>query len=253
MKTAATEMFGLDIPVFAFSHCRDVVVETSRSGGMGVLGCTYHSPDQLRRELDWIERHVEGRPYGIDVLLPAAYARIETPRITLGDVAASGLGMNEQADFFSVKATLNYVLHNPDRPPWYQACPKDGCNKKVTAEGGSFFCAGCNMSYPNHEKRYIMRCTVVDHAAKQWMTAFNNAAVSIVGKTADEIAPMLSDPATAKTAFKPALFKQFILFCRAKNEEYNGDTRMKVQIDAAEPLDYATEARHLLSVIEQYA
>lgn len=86
MKTAATEMFGLDIPVFAFSHCRDVVVETSRSGGMGVLGCTYHSPDQLRRELDWIERHVEGRPYGIDVLLPAAYARIETPRITLGDI-----------------------------------------------------------------------------------------------------------------------------------------------------------------------
>jgi len=93
MKTAATEMFGIAVPIFAFSHCRDVVVETSRSGGMGVLGCTYHSPDQLRRELDWIERHVEGNPYGIDVLLPAAHAKIETPRITVADIP------REQSDY----------------------------------------------------------------------------------------------------------------------------------------------------------
>lgn len=86
MRTSATDMFGIDVPIFAFSHCRDVVAETSRSGGMGVLGCTYHSPDQLRRELDWIERHVEGKPYGIDVLLPAAHAKIETPRITTADI-----------------------------------------------------------------------------------------------------------------------------------------------------------------------
>lgn len=86
MKTAATELFGIEVPIFAFSHCRDVVVEVSKAGGLGVLGCTYHSPEQLRHELDWIERHIGGKPYGIDILLPAAYSRTEAPRISVADI-----------------------------------------------------------------------------------------------------------------------------------------------------------------------
>ena len=38
MKSKMCEMFGIDVPIFAFSHCRDVVVEVSKAGGMGVLG-----------------------------------------------------------------------------------------------------------------------------------------------------------------------------------------------------------------------
>ena len=70
MQTQMTEMFGLDTPIFAFSHCRDVVVEATRAGAMGVLGTTRLDPEQLARELKWIDGHTNGRPYALDLALP---------------------------------------------------------------------------------------------------------------------------------------------------------------------------------------
>src|SRR5450759_4631127 len=67
-------MFGLELPVFAFSHCRDVVAAVSRAGGLGVLGALAFSPEQLEIELNWIDEHVDGKPYGVDVVMPASYA-----------------------------------------------------------------------------------------------------------------------------------------------------------------------------------
>ena len=64
------ELTGADFPLFAFSHCRDVVAAVSKAGGFGVLGATRFSPDQLEEELAWIDAHVEGAPYGVDVLVP---------------------------------------------------------------------------------------------------------------------------------------------------------------------------------------
>ncbi|MCJ7671048.1 MAG: nitronate monooxygenase family protein [Acidimicrobiia bacterium] len=74
MKTRATEMFGLDLPIFAFSHCRDVVAAVSKAGGMGVLGALAFTPEELEMELAWIDEHVDGKPYGVDVVMPANYA-----------------------------------------------------------------------------------------------------------------------------------------------------------------------------------
>jgi NAD(P)H-dependent flavin oxidoreductase YrpB (nitropropane dioxygenase family) len=70
MKTRLTEMFGIETPIFAFSHCRDVVVEVSKAGGLGVLGVGYYTAEQLERELKWIDEHIGGRPYGVDLLMP---------------------------------------------------------------------------------------------------------------------------------------------------------------------------------------
>jgi NAD(P)H-dependent flavin oxidoreductase YrpB (nitropropane dioxygenase family) len=74
MKTRVCDMFGIDLPIFAFSHCRDVVAAVSRAGGLGVLGALAFSPDQLEIELKWIDEHVDGKPYGVDVVMPAKYA-----------------------------------------------------------------------------------------------------------------------------------------------------------------------------------
>ena len=64
------EMTGAEFPLFAFSHCRDVVAAVSKAGGFGVFGATRFSPDQLEEELAWIDAHVDGAPYGVDVLVP---------------------------------------------------------------------------------------------------------------------------------------------------------------------------------------
>jgi hypothetical protein len=66
-------MLDIEFPVIAFSHCRDVVAAVSRTGGLGVLGATAFSAQQLERELTWIEEHTGGRPYGVDVLVPSKY------------------------------------------------------------------------------------------------------------------------------------------------------------------------------------
>jgi NAD(P)H-dependent flavin oxidoreductase YrpB (nitropropane dioxygenase family) len=73
MRTPICDTFGIEFPIFAFSHCRDVVAEVSKAGGFGVLGALAYSPDQLEIELNWIDEHVDGRPYGVDIVMPAKY------------------------------------------------------------------------------------------------------------------------------------------------------------------------------------
>lgn len=72
MRTRICEMFDIEFPIFAFSHCRDVVAAVSKAGGFGVLGALAFPPEQLKIELAWIDEHVDGKPYGVDVVMPAS-------------------------------------------------------------------------------------------------------------------------------------------------------------------------------------
>jgi len=74
VKFRLCEQFGIEFPIFAFSHCRDVVAAVSRAGGLGVLGALAYTNDQLEVELDWIDEHVGGKPYGVDVVMPNSLA-----------------------------------------------------------------------------------------------------------------------------------------------------------------------------------
>ncbi len=87
MRNAVTEMFGIDVPILAFTHCRDVVVAVSKAGGMGVLGAAGHTPEQLEVDLAWIEEELQGHhPYGVDVIVPAKYEGSDGGGLTMGDV-----------------------------------------------------------------------------------------------------------------------------------------------------------------------
>ena len=70
MKNQICDRLGIEFPLFAFSHCRDVVVEVSRAGGFGVLGAVGMTPEELEVELSWIDEHVAGKPYGVDLIIP---------------------------------------------------------------------------------------------------------------------------------------------------------------------------------------
>ncbi|MGE2832820.1 NAD(P)H-dependent flavin oxidoreductase [Mycobacterium sp. SMC-4] len=72
-STALCEQYGIDFPLFAFSHCRDVVAAVTNAGGFGVLGATAYSPEQLDQELAWIDDAVGGKPYGVDLIVPAKF------------------------------------------------------------------------------------------------------------------------------------------------------------------------------------
>src|SRR5690606_23058073 len=70
MAATIQELTGVEFPLFAFSHCRDVVAAVSRAGGFGVLGGSSFTPETLEQELAWIDAHVDGKPYGVDILIP---------------------------------------------------------------------------------------------------------------------------------------------------------------------------------------
>jgi len=74
MKTPICDLLGIDLPLVAFSHCRDVVAAVTNAGGFGVLGASMHTPEQLEHELAWIDDHTGGRPYGADILVPEKFA-----------------------------------------------------------------------------------------------------------------------------------------------------------------------------------
>ena len=70
MKSTLCNKLGVEFPLFAFSHCRNVITEVSKAGGFGVLGAVGHTPESLEVEMNWIDKNINGRPYGIDLLIP---------------------------------------------------------------------------------------------------------------------------------------------------------------------------------------
>jgi NAD(P)H-dependent flavin oxidoreductase YrpB (nitropropane dioxygenase family) len=73
MHNEICEKLGIEFPIFAFSHCRDVVAAVSKAGGIGVLGALAFSPEQLEMELNWLDNNTGGKPYGVDIVIPKKY------------------------------------------------------------------------------------------------------------------------------------------------------------------------------------
>jgi NAD(P)H-dependent flavin oxidoreductase YrpB (nitropropane dioxygenase family) len=73
MRTEICEKLAIEFPIFAFSHCRDVVAAVTRAGGLGVLGAVGFTPEDLEVELTWLDEHLGDRPYGVDIVIPSSY------------------------------------------------------------------------------------------------------------------------------------------------------------------------------------
>ena len=82
MRTPICDELGIEFPIFAFTHCRDVVVAVSKAGGFGVLGAVGYSPEQLEVELNWIDEHIGDHPYGVDIVIPNKYEGMDADMST---------------------------------------------------------------------------------------------------------------------------------------------------------------------------
>ena len=78
MHTAICDQLGIEFPIFAFTHCRDVVVAVSKAGGFGVLGAVGFTPEQLEIELNWIDENIGDHPYGVDIVIPNKYEGMDS-------------------------------------------------------------------------------------------------------------------------------------------------------------------------------
>ena len=109
MKNQVTDMFGIDMPIFAFTHCRDVVAAVTKAGGLGVLGAVGLSPAQLEIDLKWIEDEVGDKPYGVDLIVPAKYAGSDEGGLSVG--AINDMIPDEHRQY------MDQILEKYDVPP----------------------------------------------------------------------------------------------------------------------------------------
>ncbi|MGX6510654.1 nitronate monooxygenase [Rhodococcus sp. SJ-2] len=78
MHTPLCDQLGIEFPIFAFTHCRDVVVAVAKAGGFGVLGAVGFTPEELEIELNWIDEHIGDRTYGVDIVIPGKYEGMDS-------------------------------------------------------------------------------------------------------------------------------------------------------------------------------
>jgi NAD(P)H-dependent flavin oxidoreductase YrpB (nitropropane dioxygenase family) len=86
VRTPLARSLGIEFPILAFSHCRDVVVAVSQAGGLGVLGAGANPPDVLDMELRWIAEQLGDRPFGVDLLIPGRYEGSDEGGLTRDDL-----------------------------------------------------------------------------------------------------------------------------------------------------------------------
>ncbi|MER6947734.1 nitronate monooxygenase family protein [Nonomuraea sp. NPDC000554] len=129
MRTAICERLGIEFPLFAFSHCRDVVAAVTNAGGFGVLGAIAFTPEQLDTELTWIDERVGGHPYGVDVLVPG---RIDAAALDR-HARLADLVPERHRDFVTHLMT-KYGVSGTIQPP---AGSADEFGRRVTAAGAS--------------------------------------------------------------------------------------------------------------------
>jgi NAD(P)H-dependent flavin oxidoreductase YrpB (nitropropane dioxygenase family) len=110
VRTRVAELLGVEFPICAFSHCRDVVAAVTNAGGFGVLGAVAHSPQRLDTELAWIEEQTGGKPYGVDLLLPPKYVGAESGGIDAQQVRSL---LPEEHRAFLDELLERYGIHGP--------------------------------------------------------------------------------------------------------------------------------------------
>lgn len=72
MKTELCERFGIKYPIFVFTPSEKVAAAVTRAGGLGMLGCVrFNQADELERVLQWMDENTDGKPYGVDIVMPA--------------------------------------------------------------------------------------------------------------------------------------------------------------------------------------
>jgi len=169
-------------------------------------------------------------------------------RKTFAQVRLESLGTSK-ADYFVVKGTVTLVRHETN--VWYSACPT--CNKKVSdADSNQVYCEKCRKNV-QPTLRFLLSFSVSDHTGGAWLSAFNDVAEQLLGKTAQQLSVLKeTSPQAFEEIFQAVLLKQFKFRVRAKMESYQDTPRVKLSALNAVSLDLVDEAKWLIQQIKHY-
>jgi NAD(P)H-dependent flavin oxidoreductase YrpB (nitropropane dioxygenase family) len=72
LHTKLCDQLGIEYPIIAFTHCKDVAAAVINAGGFAVLGQTQHSPDEIDANIRWMREKIGDKPFGVDLVFPAS-------------------------------------------------------------------------------------------------------------------------------------------------------------------------------------
>ncbi|KAJ5605884.1 Nucleic acid-binding OB-fold [Penicillium lagena] len=149
---------------------------------------------------------------------------------TIAQVREEQLGMSDQVDYFSLKATVIYIKQ--DSTWCYPACLSEGCNKKVTeTDPGQWRCEMCDKVHPRPEYRYIMPISVSDHTGQLFLSCFDEVGRMIMGTSADHLMELRQEESPAfGEFFKEAYCRTWNFRCRAKIDTFGEQQRQSYQL-----------------------
>ncbi|KAL1530907.1 hypothetical protein AB1Y20_001798 [Prymnesium parvum] len=157
-----------------------------------------------------------------------------------------------KGEFFTVRSYVSRINPREESPMWYSSCPK--CNKKVASDGTSICtCEACGWSGDECSYRYMLALVAVDASGSQWLTAFNEQATALLGKTAPELKRIKEqsqhefEEIIAKATWQPLTMR-----LRAKKESYNNVARTKVHVVAPMKTNFVAESKLMLADIAKY-
>ncbi|KAJ5214791.1 Replication factor A protein 1 [Penicillium chermesinum] len=171
---------------------------------------------------------------------------------TVAQVREEQLGMSDQPDYFSLKATVVYIRQ--DSTWCYPACLSEGCNKKVTElDPGQWRCEMCDKTHSKPEYRYIMPISVSDHTGQLWLSCFDDTGRLVMGMTADDLMQLREDDPTAfGEVFQEANCRTWSFRCRARIDNFGDQQRVRYQVSSAKTINYSEEASRLAGIISSY-
>ncbi|KAI0784367.1 hypothetical protein C8Q75DRAFT_779893 [Abortiporus biennis] len=166
---------------------------------------------------------------------------------SLNDVKDSGLGTSDKPEFFSARAT---VMHVKNDNIAYPACPTQGCNKKVFDQHDGWRCEKCDRSYERPEYRYIISLAVADYSGQLWLQGFNDLGLALFNKPANDVVEAKDrDEAEFNKIMESAIGVTYNFTCRAKQDTYNDQTRVRYGVQKIIPLNYKEEANYLMGLL----
>lgn len=152
---------------------------------------------------------------------------------------------------FTTRATISMIKR--DRDLWYTACPET--NKKVTEIApGRWHCAATDKEYDHCNYRYMLNMSVQDESGNQWVSAFDETAEVIFGKKAEDMHNLReTDPDAFEATLQEPLLRQYVMRIRVKQDNWNDEVRLRYNVLKVEPVNFASEAKIVLSDIQRYA
>jgi len=184
-----------------------------------------------------------------------------TELLTLAETRDKSETLGSEAQYWDTIVRLSMVqTQNRELEPidiMYNSCQelteRNGrsiaCNKKVDDRG---YC-------PVHDNtaktawRWKPRAQFVDESDSLFLGVFENEFTTMIGKTANEAFAMKENGTKIESVLKKKYFEQtYKLRIRANIEEYQGQSRPKVNIVSARPVSYGDRARQYLFELKQY-